>query len=290
MLTASCGGSPDVRTGEPTASTGEEMRERPRLERVALATGVELQYLEQGSRNGAPVIFLHGYTDSHHSFDLNLPRLPRKYHAFALDQRGHGNSSKPACCYTQRDFAADVVAFMDALGLRKASVVGHSMGSFIAHKVAVDYPNRVDNLILIGSAPTVAGNPIAVELKSEVDALAEPIDPEFVRAFQASTFFRPVPADYLDTAVSESLKVPKTVWQQALDGLMVEDHSARLGEIRARTLILYGDQDVFFSLAEEQALHAEVRHSQLIVYEQTGHGTHAELPERVVHDIVRFLR
>src|SRR4051794_38449190 len=89
MLTASWGGQPDGNRDESSASATQEMREHPRLERVALATGVELQYLEQGSRGGDPLIFLHGYTDSHHSFDLNLPRLPRKYHAFALDQRGH---------------------------------------------------------------------------------------------------------------------------------------------------------------------------------------------------------
>jgi non-heme chloroperoxidase len=289
-LTASCGGTAGSDLNDEPIDTGRsEFQRANQLKRIALRTGVELQYLEQGQRHGEPVIFLHGYTDSHHSFDLNLPRFPQRFHVFALDQRGHGDSSKPACCYTQHDFAADVVAFMDALGLRKASLVGHSMGSFIAHKVAVDYPRRVDELVLIGSAPTVAGNPGATELKAAVDSLTDPVDPEFVRAFQASTFFRPIPASYLDTAVSESLKVPATVWRQALDGLIAEDHSSRLGRITARTLILYGDQDVFFSLAEQHALDAAIPRSRLIVYSQAGHGTHAELPARVAHDIVRFL-
>jgi pimeloyl-ACP methyl ester carboxylesterase len=260
------------------------------LQRVTLETGVELAYWEQGSAHGIPVILLHGYTDSHHSFDLNLPRLPRSLHVFALDQRGHGESSKPACCYTQADFAADVPAFMDAVGLERASVVGHSMGSFIAQSVALAFPERVDRLVLIGSAPTIAGNPVALELQAAVDTLSDPIDPGFVRDFQASTFFRPIPASFLDTSVADSLKVPASIWQQALAGLLDEDHSNQLQEIAARTLILFGDQDIFVSAAEQAVLDREIRRSRLITYRQTGHGTHVELPERVSNDIVRFLR
>jgi non-heme chloroperoxidase len=285
-----CGGT------EQEASPGFELAvsaqalATARLEDVALATGVTLRYLEQGSPHGTPVIFLHGYTDSHHSFDLNLPQFPHRFHVFAPDQRGHGDSSKPACCYSQADFAADVVAFMDAVGLEKASVVGHSMGSFIAQSVALEFPERVERLVLIGSAPTIAGNAVALELKSAVDTLTDPIDPEFARAFQASTFFLPIPGDFLDTAVEESLKVPADVWRQALDGLLAEDHSAELGAIAQPTLVLFGDQDIFVTAAEQAVLDAEIPHSRLVVFSQTGHGTHVERPRQVNRAIARFLR
>ena len=276
---------------DPTGTVTSELRSAaPRVRQVALSTGVTLSYLEQGRKNGEVFIFLHGYTDSHRSFDLTLPRLPRRIHAYALDQRGHGDSSKPACCYTQADFAGDVIAFMDALGIPKATLVAHSMGSFVAHKVAVDHPSRVRELVLVGSAPTGVGNPVGLELKSIVDTLEDPIDPEFVRAFQASTFYRPIPASYLDTAVSESLKVPATVWKQALDGLLTEDHSAELGQITARTFIFWGDQDVFFGAADQAVLDAAIPRSKLIVYPQTGHGLHVEEPRRFVRDLVRFTR
>src|SRR5687768_9683593 len=117
---------------DESASTDEALCSAPELERVALSTGVSLSYLAQGNPDGEPVIFIHGFTDSHRSFDLNLPRFPRSFRSYALDLRGHGDSDKPACCYEQSDFAADVVAFMDALGLERASLVGHSMGSFVA--------------------------------------------------------------------------------------------------------------------------------------------------------------
>jgi non-heme chloroperoxidase len=288
-MTPACGGEPPA-DSEGIAEITGEIGAVPGLKRVILSTGVELQYLEQGRKNGEPVIFIHGFTDSHHSFDRNLPIFPRKFHVFALDLRGHGDSSKPACCYSQADFAADVVAFMDALGIARASLVGHSMGSFVAHRVAVDFPDRLDRLVLIGSAPTVAGNAGALELKTIVDTLTDPIDPEFVLAFQASTFFRAIPEAFLETAVQESLKVPAAIWQQALDGLIADDHSAELAGVTAPTLILYGDQDVFFSAAEQAQLDALIPISELTTYEQVGHGTHVEVPIRAVHDIARFLR
>jgi non-heme chloroperoxidase len=260
------------------------------LQSVTLSTGIEMAFVEQGSRRGIPVVLVHGYTDSHHSFDRNLPLLPRRFHVFAIDQRGHGDSSKPACCYTQADFASDIPAFLDAVGLRSATLVGHSMGSFIAQKVALDFPERVDRLVLIGTAPTIAGNPVALGLEGAVDALTDPVDPVFVRDFQASTFFRPIPPSFLDTAVAESLKVPASVWQQALDGLLAEDHSGSLAQIAAPTLILFGDQDIFVTAAEQAVLDAEIPDSTLITYADTGHGTHVELPRRVTRDVRRFLR
>ena len=289
LLSACAGDALDAPSGAELAVVAQDL-EGQGLREAQLATGVTLKYLEQGSRHGTPVIFLHGYTDSHHSFDLNLPEFPRSFHVFALDQRGHGQSSKPACCYTQADFAGDVAAFMDAVGLERASLVGHSMGSFIAQSVALAYPERVQRLVLIGSAPTVAGNPVAIDFKTAVDTLTDPIDPEFVRSFQASMFFRPIPESFLDTAVAESLKVPADIWRQALDGLLAEDHSAQLGDIEAPTLILFGDQDIFFSAAEQVVLDTQIPSSRLRVFPQTGHGTHVERPGAVTRALARFLR
>ncbi|NUP08580.1 MAG: alpha/beta hydrolase [Polyangiaceae bacterium] len=276
----------DTETEEVAAS---EICAAPALHRVALSTGVELEYLEQGSPNGDAVIFIHGYTDSHHSFDLNLRNFPRRYHVYALDLRGHGDSDKPACCYAQSDFEADIVAFMDAMGIESASLVGHSMGSFVAHRVATFHPDRVDKLVLVGSAPTSAYNEGVLFFDTVVDTLVDPIDPAFVTDFQASTFYRPIPASFLDTSVSESLKVPAAIWQQALDGLIADDHSSQLSSITAPTLILWGDQDGFFSLADQQGLDSLIPDSTLVVYEGTGHGLHVEQPHRFVHDVATFL-
>ncbi|RKG65544.1 alpha/beta hydrolase [Corallococcus sp. CA054B] len=261
----------------------------PREGSVRLSTGVTLRYVEQGRQDGPVVVFLHGYTDSHHTWDLDLPRFPRDFRIYALDQRGHGDSSRPACCYTQQAFAKDVVAFLDAKRVSRAVLVGHSMGSFIAQQVALDFPHRVKGLVLVGSAPTVAGNEVALGLKEAVDSLTDPVDPAFIYEFQASTFYAPVPESYLDTLVSESSKLPARVWQDALDGLIAEDHSARLGRIRVPTLIIGGDHDGFFSVDEQRALARAIRGSRYLLYPETGHAPHAERPQRFVNDVHHFL-
>jgi non-heme chloroperoxidase len=289
-LVVACGGEPNRDAAANVSELASELSGAPKLKRIALSTGVELEYLEQGSKHGDPLIFLHGFTASHHHFDLNLRIFPRNFHVFALDLRGHGDSSKPECCYTQSDFAADVVAFMNALSLQRASLVGHSMGSLIAHKVAADFPSRVDKLVLLASAPTAAGHPSNAPLQALINSLVDPIDPAFVRGFEGSIFFNPVPEEFLDSATSEALKSPAAVWQQTFDGLINEDHSAELFQITAPTLIVFGDQDSVFNAADQAALDAVIPDSTLIVYSQTGHGLHVERPQRTTRDIARFLR
>ncbi|HEY0607852.1 MAG TPA: alpha/beta hydrolase [Herpetosiphonaceae bacterium] len=257
---------------------------------VRLSTGINMHYVEKGQGNGHVLIFLHGYTDSWRSFERNLPLISKKFHVYALDQRGHGDSSRPACCYTQDDFVADVAAFMDALKIKRATIVGHSMGSFVAHQFAIEYPKRTERLVLIGSAPTSFGNEVILGLDEAVQQLEDPIDPTFVREFQASTFYRPIPPEFLDTAVSESLKLPASVWKQTLTGLLAEDHRAQLGQIKAPTLILWGDHDGIFTLEEQQELDARIPNSTFKLYVETGHGLHVEWPQRFVNDLEAFAR
>lgn len=262
----------------------------PQVSRIQLSTGVELEVYAQGRAHGEPIIFLHGYTDTWHSFERNLKLIPRSYRVYALTQRGHGNSSKPATGYAQADFVADVLAFMDAKGLARANIVGHSMGSLIAHKLASEHPARVKKLVLVGSGPTTVGNPGVEWLLSVVNTLTDPVDPVFVTEFQSSTFFRPVPSWYLDTMISESQKVPAAVWQEVGASMAVEDHVSALASITAPTLLIWGDQDGFFGQADQDALLQHIPDATLETYVQTGHAPHAEQPLRFLFDLLRFLR
>ena len=189
-----------------------------RLARTPLMTGPTLQYAQQGDRSGEPIIFLHGYSDSWFSFSRVLPLLSSEYHAFALTQRGHGDSDKPECCYTLDDFAADVDAFMEAVSIEEATLVGMSGGSFIAQRVALDYPHRVSRLVLISSAVTLRDNEAVMGLVEEMLALEDPISPEFVREWQEVNVYHPVPDEFFATVVSESLKLPARVWRDYWEG------------------------------------------------------------------------
>lgn len=256
-----------------------------------LSTGVELEYEEQGSNQGDAVILLHGYADSHRAYSQFARTFPRNFHVFLLDQRGQGDSSRPDCCYGLRaDFARDVIAFMDSQGIERAHVVGHSMGGVIAQSVAMDFPDRVRSLILIATAPTVVGNPFALSFKPIVDSLVDPVPPQLALQLQSLLLFRDVPDAVFNASVADTLKVPARILRQMLDSQLSEDHSSGLRQIQAPTLILFGDRDPIFSLAQQQQLDAGIADSRLIVYPQTGHRPQTERAVEVGRDIASFLR
>jgi non-heme chloroperoxidase len=108
----------------------------PKIKSVELPGRVKLPYVEQGDPSDVPVVLLHAIADSWRSFEPVLSELPESIHAFALTQRGHGDASRPARGCHSRDFAADLVAFMDALHLEAAVVAGGSSGGFVARRAS----------------------------------------------------------------------------------------------------------------------------------------------------------
>jgi non-heme chloroperoxidase len=258
---------------------------------VTLPNGVTIPYIAQGQTSGVPVIFLHGATDSWRSFEHLLPLLPDWMRAFAITQRGHGDASRPATGYRLRDFAADVAAFMDALRLRSAIVVGHSLGASVAQRFATDYPERVRGLTLAGAFPSFRDhNTVADHWATEVARLSDPIDPEFVRDFQKSTFAGPVSADLLETVVAESLKVPARVWKATFAALLKEDTVQELDTITAPTLLIWGSKDAFCTRDDQDTLMEAIPGSRLAVYSDTGHAVHWEEPDRFAADFTTFAR
>lgn len=259
-----------------------------RLGVVVLSDGLLLPYAERGDPAGRPVLLLHGYADSWRSFQSVLPHFPASIRAIAPTQRGHGEAGRPASGYRLQDFADDLAGFMDARGIGSAVIVGHSMGSAIAQRFALDHPDRVDGLVLAGSFAAVHGNPGVAELWNAVARLEDPVDAGFVRAFQEATLARPAAPGLLDMVVSESLRVPARVWRSALEGLMQADHSAELRRIDKPTLVVWGDRDEFFPRPDQDALLEAIPHAQLLVYEGAGHGLHWEEPERFARNVAAF--
>jgi non-heme chloroperoxidase len=291
--------SPDVimlaRGGHPTAGAG---RRRPihkptnaKFATAHLTTGLRLHYAEQGDREEEAIIFLHAYADSWFSYGRVLPLLSPAYHAFALDQRGHGDSDKPECCYAADDYAADVEAFMEAVGIDEATLVGDSSGGLIAQRVALDYPHRVSRLVLIGSPTTLVDNEAVIEWWESLRTLEDPIPPEFVRELLESIIHHPVPEEFLERAISQSLKVPARVWRDYWEGVVLGvDDTARLGEIGAPTMILWGEWDALLPREEQEGRAAAIPDATLLVYPETGHLAHWVRPGWVVRDLEAFLK
>lgn len=286
LAAAACDSTPThvASAGDAAPAAAHQVR----LREVTLPSGVRLQYAESGKADGEPIIMLHGYTDSWFSYSRVLPLLAPKYRGIAITQRGHGDSGRPGS-YTGDDFAADVDAFMEALNIRRATIVGHSMGSFVAQTVAIRYPQRVKKLVLIGSAATAA-NDVIVGLNDYVQTLTDPVDSAFIYDFQASTVYHPVPQPFLDAVVAESRKVPAKVWREALAGLIGTANAPRLGEIQAPTLVVWGDRDGIFSRGEQDALVAAIPRATLSVYRETGHGLHWERPREFTRELEKFVK
>jgi non-heme chloroperoxidase len=260
-----------------------------RFATARLATGPRVHYAEQGDPGAETLVFVHGWPDSWFSFSRILPLLPPRYRAYALSQRGFGDSERPASGYAIDDFAADVAAFLDVVGVERASLVGHSMGSFVVRRVAQIHPDRVARLVLIGSAVTAA-NAVLREVQAVVRTLEDPLPPAFVREFQSSTVHVPLPEPFFEGIVAESLKAPARVWQGALDGVIAADDSGRLGRMAVPTLVLWGEQDALFSHEDQERLVAAIPGAKLMVYPDTGHSSNWERPERVAADLDAFVR
>lgn len=255
---------------------------------INLKTGIKMKYLEAGPKDGQVLILLHGLTDSSRSWSLSLPYLEKDYHVYVPDLRGHGDSESPKCCYTIPDFAYDVISFMDEMKIDKAAIAGHSMGSFIAQHLAVEYPERLTRLVLAGSSDKTLGNGTLDWLWENIQQFNGTIDPEFIEEWTSTP--TPVDPDFLAKLKVETAAVPLHVWKSATKMLMTEDYSAFLPKINVPALILWGDQDAVFPFEEQERLRASLPHADFKQYPGIGHNIQWEIPKQVADDIAAFLR
>lgn len=261
---------------------------------VQLSNGVRLHYAQQGPRTGPALILLHGYTDSWFSFSRVLPLFRPGLRVIVPDLRGHGDSSKPpvpesetghpVSGYRITDLADDVLLLMQALKVPDAVIVGHSMGSFVARRVAALAGPRVTKLVLLGAGPSLR-TPAVRDLKVAVDALTDPVDREFVREFQASTIFQSLSPEFMAAVIDTSCRMPAAIWKALLEGMLDEDPPIRLA---CRTLVLGGRQDKIFPPTEQNVLARQFPRGELELVDGIGHALHWESPARFMSALARF--
>lgn len=255
---------------------------------VALPTGITLKYIDTGSRQGVPVILLHGGTDSGRSFQQvidELSAINKNLRIIAPDLRGHGESSMPDAgkcaatperCFGPAEFASDIIALMDALEIPRAHIVGHSMGSVIAQELALHNAGRVNSLVLIGTfvngkeCPAIRDFLVGELIEKNWRAALEsrpgfqwPADAWLLTADDAG----PVVQDFLkdmwvvDPAAEDSFiraiypetaRVPLGVWIGIMKGLVQMDNREALKNLKKPTLILWATQDNFFPETPDQ--------------------------------------
>jgi pimeloyl-ACP methyl ester carboxylesterase len=248
-----------------------------------LREGLELPYVEPGDPNGVPVVLLHAWLESLRCFDQLMAVLPERIRAFAFDQRGHGDAAKPAAGYGLHDFADDVGAFMDAVGLDTAVLVGASSGGYVAQRFAVDDPGRTLGLALLGSPRSLRGP--RPRFADVLATLEDPIDAAFVRALSEGMVGREVPEVVMSTLREGNLKVPARVWRDAFEGLLAAEPPLNTGRISAPTLIVWGGRDSLLPRADQEAMAAEIPGARLVIYDDVGHLPVIEAPERVAAEL-----
>jgi pimeloyl-ACP methyl ester carboxylesterase len=251
-----------------------------------LSNGVRLAYVEQGDPGGVPVVLLHGLSDSLHSFDLLRPLLPRAWRVFAVTLRGHGGSDKPEQGYAMPMLAADVAAFLDAFDIERAVLVGHSLSTSVVLQTAANYPERVAAIALIGAFGDTRDNPGVQELRAAVREFEKDCGAAFAREFQESTLASPIPADFLDLAVSETLRMPAHAWRGVAEGFTEFDPANAASRCRAPAMIIWGDKDAYCPREDQLMLRNVLSSSRLFTLANVGHAVHWERPA----DVAALLR
>ncbi len=126
--------------------------------RVVETSGARINVAVAGS--GPPLLLLHGYPQTHAMWHLVAPRLARRFTVVAADLRGYGDSSKPPggldhAAYSKRAMAGDMAEVMTALGNDRFAVAGHDRGARVTHRLALDFPSRVERACVMDIAPTL---------------------------------------------------------------------------------------------------------------------------------------
>jgi pimeloyl-ACP methyl ester carboxylesterase len=268
-----------------------------RKKTVALPNGEVLAYIDMGHAAGPPVVLIHGYTDNARDWVPLVPYLSKSLRLILVDLRGHGRSSKPECCYSRLDFAYDIKLMMDALGVKKADIVGHSLGSIIAQTFAEYWPERTSHAVLIASTggrpPNAPPTPAQFDFAADIRKLKEPIEPDspFMIAWWDSP--TPVDPDFLRRERKDAAGIPLRVWLAVLDqGLpdnAYHDLQRTLPRLKAPTLLIWGSKDPIMEEPVRKTLRDALPGAKVKIFEGLGHNPFWEDPRGVAEVINVFL-
>lgn len=271
--------------------------------RSLLVSGQRIAFLDSGE--GPPVVLVHGFGGSMWQWEYQQTALSTAHRVVTLDLLGAGLSDKPDIRYTPTDLVEFFRGFMDALGIRRASLVGNSMGAGLAIGMALTHPDLVDRLVLIGGFPDHVREKLASPLiehavDSRVPAWLASLGNRFVGRGLTRTLLHELVHDRsrLTPAVldrsNHNRKIPGLV--QALISLRAnlplwEDGFARrLGELRHRTLIVWGAEDRLFPSQVGRDLHDVIIGSTFRLIPEAGHLPQWEQPDAVNPILLQFLQ
>jgi pimeloyl-ACP methyl ester carboxylesterase len=263
-----------------------------------LPDGIRMGYIDMGNPAGPAVVLVHGFTDSTRDWVPLLPYLSAHYRLILVDLRGHGQSSKPECCYSRLDFAYDIKLLLDGLHVQRAALIGHSLGSIVAQTFAEYWPERTNRVVLIsstgGSPPTAPKKPPAFDFATAIRNLKEPIDPD--SPFMIAWWDSPTPVDpeFIRRQRRDAAAIPLRVWLAVLDqalsaDLAYADLQSTLPRLKAPALLIWGSKDPIFEEDVRQTLRAALPKARVRIFDGLGHNPFWEDPRAVAAEIDAFL-
>jgi pimeloyl-ACP methyl ester carboxylesterase len=253
--------------------------------------GAAVNYVELGE--GEPIVFVHGISGCWQNWLENLPRFARTHRVIALDLPGFGASPMPSWRIDMPAYGRLLHDFCEKLGVERATVVGNSMGGFIAVEAVTAAPGRFDRLVLVSAAGIInTWNP---QLRATVTAWAwKEFGPQLARRGREivarprsrELVFRPFVRyprrlrEDLLLAQMEGGLTESEGFGDALKALIVHDIRERLGAISMPTLVVWGLSDQVIPVAAAVSYHRRIPDSRLEIFERTGHVPQLERPLR----------
>lgn len=228
-----------------------------------------------------PVVLIHGAGGTHLDWPLELRRLPDA-HILALDLPGHGRSSGPAHD-DMLAYAGDVCRFLDAVGISRAIIVGHSMGGAIAQHIGIHMPDRVAGLVLLGTGSKLPVDPtLPQRIVNEPETTVNWITASAWSAGAAQTM-KDLGRQQLLAAAPETLQADYRACQKF-------DVRDQIDQIRAPTLVIGAADDRMVPLKFSQTLHERIPNTMLVIIEDAGHMFPLERPAAVADAISHWIR
>ena len=277
------------------------------FERIPIHTvevnGERLAYLDVGK--GQPVILIHGFGGSMWQWEHQQQPLSAEFRLITPDLIGSGLSTKPEIEYRPEQMLDYFIGFMDALGIRQVALVGNSMGAGLAIGMALTYPDRVSQLVLIDGLPAnVRERLTSPSIKRALDTAA----PSWLASFGNWLFGGVMIESVLKEIVHDPALLTPAVIERSnrnrrRPGVMpplmtVRDtlplwesgFAKRIGEIRHPTLILWGEEDRVFPLSAGEDLQRTIKGSALVRIPNAGHIPQWERPDLANRAMIEFLR
>ena len=259
-------------------------------EKSVTVFGAKIRYLEAGDAAKPTVILLHGLGAQAESWQLTIPALAANYHVIAPDQVGFGKSDKPFLKYRVATFVDFLDKFMAELKIEKASLVGNSMGGWVAGLMAVKYPNRVEKIVLADAAGILPENINTDAIYQLNNSTRDEIRANLKLIFAT-------PAFQNNEALVDQFMTQRVVTN---DGYTInsliesikrkEDFlNNRLGEIKKPTLIIWGKQDGLLPVSDAEIFKKGIAGSQLVIFDNCGHAPQFEKAADFNKTVLEFL-